>query len=159
MKKLYLAAATFLSLSLSNAQSLTAVSSSQNILQNVKKPASVLYEQVATGGSGIVSSVLSNGNFVMAADDFILSGDAGVKTFSFLGFQNAGFTILRAFDIWDKAINNYNLNFSHPAELQDINQLSPDYLKSFSPDVIIGGSPCQDYSSAGKQDETLGRAN
>jgi len=34
-----------------------------------------------------------------------------------LGFQNAGFTILRAFDIWDKAINNYNLNFSHPAEL------------------------------------------
>ncbi len=74
-------------------------------------------------------------------------------------FQNAGFTILRAFDIWDKAINNYNLNFSHPAELQDINQLSPDYLKSFSPDVIIGGPPCQDYSSAGKQDETLGRAN
>ena len=59
-----------------------------------------------------------------------------------LGFQNAGFTILRAFDIWDKAINNYNLNFSHPAELQDINQLSPDYLKSFSPDVIIGGPPC-----------------
>lgn len=54
-----------------------------------------------------------------------------------LGFQNAGFTILRAFDIWDKAINNYNLNFSHPAELQDINQLSPDYLKSFSPDVIM----------------------
>ena len=49
-----------------------------------------------------------------------------------LGFQNAGFTILRAFDIWDKAINNYNLNFSHPAELQDINQLSPDYLKSLS---------------------------
>ena len=39
MKKLYLAAATFLSLSLSNAQSLTAVSSSQNILQNEKKPA------------------------------------------------------------------------------------------------------------------------
>jgi len=32
-------------------------------------------------------------------------------------------------------------------------------LKSFSPDVIIGGPPCQDYSSAGKQDETLGRAN
>ena len=90
MNKLYLAAATFLSLSLSNAQSLTAVSSSQNILQNVKKPVSVLYEQVATGGSGIVSDVLSNGNFVMAADDFILSGDAGVKTFSFLGFQNAG---------------------------------------------------------------------
>ena len=25
----------------------------------------------------------------MAADDFVLSGDAGVKTFSFLGFQNA----------------------------------------------------------------------
>lgn len=76
-----------------------------------------------------------------------------------LGFQNAGFTLLRAFDIWDKAIENYNLNFSHSAELQDIRLLSPDTLKSFSPDVIIGGPPCQDYSSAGKQNESLGRAD
>ena len=73
MNKLYAAAATFLSLSLFNGQSLTAVSAHPNILQNVKKPASVLYEQGPTGGSGIVSDVLSNGNFVMAADDFVLS--------------------------------------------------------------------------------------
>ena len=50
-----------------------------------------------------------------------------------LGFQNAGFTILRAFDIWDKAINNYNLNFSHPAELQDINQLN--HTSTYTPKI------------------------
>ena len=32
-------------------------------------------------------------------------------------------------------------------------------MKKFKPDIIIGGPPCQDYSSAGKQDETQGRAN
>lgn len=35
-----------------------------------------------------------------------------------LGFQNAGFTILRAFDIWDKAINNYNPQFFSSAGMQ-----------------------------------------
>lgn len=76
-----------------------------------------------------------------------------------LGFQKAGFNIVRAFDNWDKAIDIYNSNFNHEAELVDAYNLTPDYIKSFSPDVIIGGPPCQDYSSAGKQDETQGRAN
>ena len=31
-----------------------------------------------------------------------------------LGFQNAGFTILRAFDIWDKAINLSLIHISEP---------------------------------------------
>jgi len=31
-------------------------------------------------------------------------------------------------------------------------------LKQLHPDVIIGGPPCQDYSSAGHRDEGLGRA-
>ena len=34
-----------------------------------------------------------------------------------------------------------------------------DILKNFSPQIIIGGAPCQDFSSAGKRDETLGRAD
>lgn len=76
-----------------------------------------------------------------------------------LGFQNAGFTIVRAFDHWDKAVEIYNKNFDHNAELIDVYDLTPQYLKSFFPDIIIGGPPCQDYSSAGKQDETQGRAN
>lgn len=77
-----------------------------------------------------------------------------------LGFQKAGFEIVRAFDNWGKAINVYNANFSdHEAELKDAYEIIPEYLKEFQPDIIIGGPPCQDYSSAGKQDETKGRAN
>ena len=32
-------------------------------------------------------------------------------------------------------------------------------IEKFSPQMIIGGAPCQDFSSAGKRDETLGRAD
>ena len=75
-----------------------------------------------------------------------------------LGFQNEGFDIIAAFDNWDKAIDVYNTNFSHMATKIDINLLKPEVLKNYNPDIIIGGPPCQDYSSAGKQDESLGRA-
>lgn len=76
-----------------------------------------------------------------------------------LGFQKAGFNVVRAFDNWDKAVGIYNRNFDHEADLVDAYNLTAEHIKSFSPDVIIGGPPCQDYSSAGKQDETQGRAN
>ena len=76
-----------------------------------------------------------------------------------LGFQNAGFKIIAAFDNWDEAINIYRLNFKHPIikrDLGDTTDLSD--LKELKPDIIIGGPPCQDYSSAGHRDEDLGRA-
>jgi len=76
-----------------------------------------------------------------------------------LGFQEAGFNIVRAFDNWSKAIDIYNSNFTHEAELIDVYDLTAEHIIKFSPDIIIGGPPCQDYSSAGKQDETQGRAN
>ena len=76
-----------------------------------------------------------------------------------LGFQNAGFQIHSAFDVWDKAIEIYNLNFSHKAELLDLSTISHLYLSELRPDLIIGGPPCQDYSSAGKRDENNGRAD
>lgn len=76
-----------------------------------------------------------------------------------LGFQNAGFNIVAAFDNWDEAIDIYTSNFSHPIikrDLSDVDDLSD--LRKFSPDIIIGGPPCQDYSSAGHRNENLGRA-
>jgi len=76
-----------------------------------------------------------------------------------LGIQNAGFEIVAAFDNWDEAISIYKRNFNHPIikkDLNDIEDLSD--LKKFKPDVIIGGPPCQDYSSAGHRNENLGRA-
>ena len=76
-----------------------------------------------------------------------------------LGFQNAGYVIKAAFDNWDAAIKVYSDNFNHPIYKEDLtNYESISKIQQFSPDIIIGGPPCQDFSSAGKRDESLGRA-
>lgn len=76
-----------------------------------------------------------------------------------LGFQNAGFNIVAAFDYWDIALNIYAKNFEHPVFKRDLSDLSNTAdFKAFNPDIIIGGPPCQDYSTAGHRNETLGRA-
>ncbi len=81
-----------------------------------------------------------------------------------LGFQRAGFQILAAFDHWKPAIRVYKKNFSeHPVIDFDLANFSFHADKSvfarFNPEMIIGGPPCQDFSSAGKRDESLGRAD
>ena len=76
-----------------------------------------------------------------------------------LGFQNAGFNIVAAFDNWDEAIDIYKRNFNHPIIKRDLGDTSDlSDLANYAPDIIIGGPPCQDYSSAGHRDEELGRA-
>lgn len=75
------------------------------------------------------------------------------------GFVQKGYKIVRAFDNWESAINVYNENFLHYAEKIDAYDLTSEYIKSFNPQIIIGGPPCQDYSSAGKRNEDLGRAD
>ena len=32
-------------------------------------------------------------------------------------------------------------------------------VKKYAPDIIVGGPPCQDFSSAGARDSSRGRAN
>ncbi|AMW26859.1 DNA cytosine methyltransferase [Arthrospira platensis] len=77
-----------------------------------------------------------------------------------LGFQNAGFDMKAAFEIWKPAIKVYQRNFSHPIFQVDLSKESViNTLGEWKPEVIIGGPPCQDFSSAGKRDESLGRAN
>jgi DNA (cytosine-5)-methyltransferase 1 len=77
-----------------------------------------------------------------------------------LGFQNAGFDIVAAFDNWIPAIEVYQANFKHPIFNQDLSKKeSYEVITSFNPEMIIGGSPCQDFSIAGKRDENLGRAD
>ena len=75
------------------------------------------------------------------------------------GFIKEGYKVVRAFDNWDEVIHIYNDNFIHQAEKMDAYQLTADYIKTFDPQLIIGGPPCQDYSSAGKRNENLGRAD
>lgn len=78
-----------------------------------------------------------------------------------LGFQNAGMEIVAAFDNWIDALTVYRNNFNHPAirlDLSDIN-LSVKTIRPYNPDIIIGGPPCQDFSSAGKRNEDNGRGD
>ncbi len=76
-----------------------------------------------------------------------------------LGFQNAGFKIIAAFDNWKPAIQVYKDNFSHPIYDLDLSvKESAEIIRSIKSDVIIGGPPCQDFSIAGHRNEKLGRA-
>lgn len=77
-----------------------------------------------------------------------------------LGFEKAGFDIVAAFDNWPEAINVYRANFTHPIFQKDLSKTEDiSDIKAFNPDIIIGGPPCQDFSSAGHRNESLGRAN
>lgn len=86
----------------------------------------------------------------------LFSGCGGLS----LGFQNANFEILAAFDKWKPAIKVYQDNFDHPIYDTDLeSEEAIEFIKQLNPEIIIGGPPCQDFSSAGKRDETLGRAD
>lgn len=78
-----------------------------------------------------------------------------------LGFKNAGFDVVAAFDKWEAALKVYRLNFDHPVSDLDLSnvQYSTDVIRQLHPDMIIGGPPCQDFSSAGKRDEDGGRGD
>lgn len=78
-----------------------------------------------------------------------------------LGFQKAGYKIAAAFDNWDDAITVYHNNFSHPVIHQDLSDVEGTVarVEKYHPDMIIGGPPCQDFSSAGERDEEGGRGD
>ena len=77
-----------------------------------------------------------------------------------LGFQNAGFDVLAAYDNWQPAIDIYSRNFNHPIYKKDLSKEDiSDELERMAPDIIIGGPPCQDFSIAGKRDFEGKRAN
>jgi DNA (cytosine-5)-methyltransferase 1 len=77
-----------------------------------------------------------------------------------LGFQNAGFEIAAAFDNWKPCIKMYEANFEHPIFDKDLSDTENHrLLYEIEADMIIGGPPCQDFSSAGKRDENQGRGD
>lgn len=78
-----------------------------------------------------------------------------------LGFEKAGFDVIAAYDKWEAALHVYRQNFCHPAEDMDLTNehASAIAIDLLSPDMIIGGPPCQDFSSAGKRDEDGGRGD
>ena len=86
----------------------------------------------------------------------LFSGCGGLS----LGFQNAGFDVICAYDNWSHAYETYKENFNHPIynlDLSDENNYK--HILQHKADIIIGGPPCQDFSSAGKRNENNGRAD
>ena len=77
------------------------------------------------------------------------------------GFQNAGFEIVAAYDKWQAALSVYQKNFEHECKMLDLSNVEDCVaeIESKHPDMIIGGPPCQDFSSAGKRDEDNGRGD
>lgn len=64
----------------------------------------------------------------------LFSGCGGMS----LGFKEAGFDIVGAFDNWDAAIEIYKANFNHPIYKADLN--NADYIptiKELNPDWVI----------------------
>lgn len=71
------------------------------------------------------------------------------------GFEDAGYEVVAAFDYWERAVETYRLNFSHPVfrfDLTDV-EAATAQIRPFAPDLIVGGPPCQEFSSAGKRSE------
>lgn len=65
-------------------------------------------------------------------------------------YQKTGFEILHASDINAKAINTYNLNFEHKAITDDVRNLN---FERGIADLVIGGFPCQNFSSVNPNKE------
>jgi len=75
---------------------------------------------------------------------------SGIGGFS-LGFQRAGYHFTEHYfsEIDKHAIANYKNNFPHAINLGDITTIRPTDLTGI--DIITFGSPCQDFSLAGRR--------
>jgi DNA (cytosine-5)-methyltransferase 1 len=84
----------------------------------------------------------------------LFSGCGGMS----LGMQNAGFDVLAAIDVDDKAIKVFakNLPAVPHALARDLTKFSPQELAKVlgtrRVDVIVGGPPCQGFSTARQRD-------
>ena len=69
------------------------------------------------------------------------------------GFEKAGFEVVKAIDIDPHAVNTYNINRKHAvAEVKDISKLDEESIEKLGIiDGVIGGPPCQGFSTAGQR--------
>lgn len=87
----------------------------------------------------------------------LFSGCGGLSK----GLENSGFEIVAAVENWKPSIEVYKSNFKHPVIEHDLSDVdsSIKLIESYEPEIIVGGPPCQDFSSAGKRDHTGTRAD
>ena len=70
-------------------------------------------------------------------------------------YPSLPFNIIKAIDNSEDAIDTYNLNLGNHAHLIDLTQLTPKELPKA--DVLLGGFPCQDFSSSGSKSGLEGK--
>ncbi|WRH77256.1 MAG: DNA cytosine methyltransferase [Sphingobium sp.] len=77
-----------------------------------------------------------------------------------LGFEQAGFQLAAAYEVWSPAIETYRRNFKHAVHELDLSNADycSHHIGQYFPEVIIGGPPCQDFSIANNKKST-DRAN
>lgn len=73
------------------------------------------------------------------------------------GFELAGFETVLAIDMWEDAINTFNYNHAgNVGHVMDIHSLNRQSIKELTGhswvDGIIGGPPCQGFSTVGTRD-------
>lgn len=71
--------------------------------------------------------------------------------FEFRGevFPELGFDILNAYDFDAKAVETYRMNVDERAQVLDLGSYDPETVPAA--DLLVGGFPCQDFSSCGPQ--------
>ena len=74
-----------------------------------------------------------------------------------LGFEQSGFEVLYAVDMWEDAVKTYNHNrqenVAHVMSVEDFNNdVLPTLAASNEITGIIGGPPCQGFSTVGKRE-------
>src|SRR5438552_948369 len=76
-----------------------------------------------------------------------------------LGFEQAGFDVLAAFDLEEINVATHQTNFPGTAAFPvDLSQKTGDSLRQLAKlngteiDVVFGGPPCQGFSFGGRQD-------
>jgi len=94
----------------------------------------------------------------------LFAGSGGLS----LGFEKAGFRVIAANEVWEPATRTYAHNFPEVALVEgDIReeptkkQLSSEVRNQIGripPDVVIGGPPCQGFSTSGYRDVNDDRA-
>lgn len=68
------------------------------------------------------------------------------------GLLDAGIDVVLGVDAWRSALKVYDRNLAVPTVRADLSRLPP-----LPPaDIICGGPPCQDFSSAGKHRRASG---
>ncbi|MGX5777625.1 DNA cytosine methyltransferase [Methylorubrum zatmanii] len=81
----------------------------------------------------------------------LFSGAGGLS----LGLVRAGWTPLLAVDQWPDAVRTYRYNFpDHPVVEASLEALTAKQLRALvkgTPDWVVGGPPCQGFSTVGKR--------